>query len=139
MPPSPVPGAMPAAAFGPITMEAATTANGERVSGDMQMYFAATEVPGVGSGSVTLDISVADIDAASAKRITDQLNAMPDDMSEEAMFAMLEPDLKTVLSSGFAIDFKQFDVELPQGTIDSSIKMSLPETDPSPLQLSDGE
>ena len=122
-------GTTPPATFGPIRMQGSTSADGGRVSGDTQLYFAATEFPGVGSGSLTMDVAVSDIDAESLKRLTDQLNAMDDGASEAEMFAMLEPDLKTVLSSGFGIDFKRFDIELPQGKISSTISMSLPETD----------
>jgi uncharacterized protein YdgA (DUF945 family) len=122
-------GSAPPATFGPISMEASTSANGDRVSGDTQLYFAASELPGVGSGSVTMDISVTDVDAQSMKRITDSLNTMDDAVSEAEVFALLEPDLRTVLSSGFGLDFKQLDIEIPQGKISSAISLSLPQTD----------
>ena len=122
-------GSTPPATFGPIRMEGSTSANGERVSGDTQLYFAASEFPGVGSGSVSMDIHVTDIDAQSIKRITDQLNAMDDDVSEQEVFALLEPDLQTVLSSGFGLDFKQLDIEIPQGKISSKISLKVPEID----------
>lgn len=122
-------GVSPAATFGPIKMEGSTSSNGKRVSGDTQLYFAASEFPGVGSGSVTMDVAVTDIDAVPLKRITDQLNTMDDEISEAEMFAILEPDLRTVLSSGFGLDFRQFDIELPQGKISSKISLALPETD----------
>lgn len=119
----------PPAKFGPISIEGSTSADGDRVSGDTQLHFTATELPGVGSGSVTMDIHVTDVDAQSMKSITDKLNAMDDDVTEQEMFAILEPDLRTVLSSGFGLDFKQLDVEIPQGKISSAISLSLPETD----------
>lgn len=122
-------GGSPPATFGPISIEGSTSANGDRVSGDTQLHFAASEFPGLGSGSVTIDVSVTDIDAQSMKRLTDTLNAMDDDVSEQEMFAMIESDLKTVLSSGFGLEFKQLDVEIPQGKISSAISLSLPETD----------
>lgn len=117
--------------FGPISIEGSSSANGDRVSGDTQLYFAASEIPGVGSGSVTMDISLTDVDAQSMKSITDKLNTMDDDISEQEIYAILEPDLKTVLSSGFGLDFKQLDIEIPQGKIASAISLSVPETDAS--------
>ncbi len=119
----------PPMSLGPISIKGNTSANGDRVDADSQVFFAASEFPGVGSASMTMDIALTSLDAEPLMRLSEALNSMQDDASEEEVFMALEPDLRALLVSGFAIDLRQLDVELPQGTINSKISLSLPETD----------
>ena len=119
----------PPMSFGPVPIKGNSSEDGGRVNADSQIFFAANELPGVGSASMTMDIALSNLNAEPLKRLSDALNTMPSDISEQEMFVMLEPDLRALLSSGLGVDFRQLDVELPQGTINSKISVSLPETD----------
>ncbi|MDJ0760007.1 MAG: DUF945 family protein [Woeseiaceae bacterium] len=119
----------PPMSFGPISIKGSSSADGDRINADSQMFFAASEFPGVGSASMTMDVALSNLDAEPLKRLSDALNSMQDGVTEQEMFVMLEPDLRELLSSGLGVEFRQLDVELPQGTINSKISVTLPETD----------
>ncbi len=124
-----VPSAQGAQTIGPMSVDTDAELDGDRVSGRSRVQLDNLLFPDLGPGSVVIDVTLTDMDAASLGNITRRLDDIDKFVSGDDMMIAMEPDLQRLLASGFALDFDQVDVTLPQGTIATNFKMKLIETD----------
>ena len=115
--------------IGPMSVDTDVRLDGDRVSGRSRVKLDNLPFPNLGAGGVVIDVTLTDMDAASLGNLTRGLDDMDQFISGDDMMIAMEPDLQRLLASGFALDFDQIDVTLPQGTIATKLNMKLTETD----------
>lgn len=124
------PGA-PVVTVGPIVMDASVSELGETLNQDVQLAIDVPNAPMLGDTNFRMDIEILGADAVAVKNLNDQLSTLDDSLSPDAMYAQLEPDLIRLMSQGFVFNLKRFDVEMPQGMIDTEIAIVVPKSDPA--------
>ncbi len=117
--------------IGPVTVEANSSLDGDRIDIRADMDFAIAGPPPLGDVSWSFDFVVDGWDAAAAGRLQRAAQSIQGAAGPDAVFRVAEGDLKTLFAKGFAARFDQLDVTLPQGTLVSTIAVDIPPTDPS--------
>jgi uncharacterized protein YdgA (DUF945 family) len=127
------PGA-PDRGFGRLGIEAATELVDERVNGRSAMRISALSASGVGNVALNVEIAFERVDAAHLQPIIaalEQVQASPvPDEAFGALYPSIRRDIQGLVAAGAELRVEQFDLELPQGTLSSQLRLSLPETDP---------
>jgi uncharacterized protein YdgA (DUF945 family) len=116
--------------LGPLSLESDSALRGERLDGHLKFRLDNTPVADFGTGNMVIDASVAGLDGKSLGRIVRQLEHVPDDTDPDALFMLIEDDLRRLMSSGFEFRFDRFDVELPQGPLTTKLRFLVAATDP---------
>lgn len=105
----------------------------ERVHGNLAFAMQDIDVPEFGAVSLDIDATMERIDARSLGiliRAMQQAQAADD---PEAAFQMLmpglQPDLQALAAAGAGIHFNRFNISLPQGLVESSLRIDIDETD----------
>lgn len=117
--------------FGPLTLVSRSSLAGDRVDNDFELVFSMEDVPDVGTVAWTVRGNLKDLEAASLGRVLDGLERASEADVPAEMFAEVEADLKRLVAAGFAADFEQLDVTLPEGTVGTSLNISIGESDPA--------
>ncbi len=115
--------------IGPMSIDTDAELDDDRVSGRGRVQLDNLPFPNLGAGSVVIDVTLTDMDAASLGNLTRALDDLDRYISGDDMMTAMEPDLQRLLASGFELDFDQVDVSLPQGTVATKLKMKLAKTD----------
>lgn len=113
----------------PIRMDANTELDGDRVNGTTTMSFAMAGAPPIGDVSWTLDATVTGLDAVAAGRLQRAIESADDQADPRVLYDVVENDLLDIAARGLELRFDRFDISLPQGTLFSKLKLSLPESD----------
>jgi len=119
------------AMFGPLSLKSRSSLDEARVNNDFDLRFSMEQVPEVGAIEWTIRGRLQDLDAASVGRLRDGIKRASDDSLSADVFAEVEPDLKRLVAAGFAAEFEQFDVTLPEGTLGTTLDFSIRESDPA--------
>lgn len=114
-----------------MSVDATTALDGDDVNADATMSMAMKDLPQFGEVSFDMVFELAGADAELLGRVQQALEgagATPDPM---ATYAAAESDLLALFASGFEMNFEQFNVTLPQGTVTSKMLFSFKEKDPA--------
>lgn len=113
---------------GPFLLDATTALVNDRVNATTRFDFAMTGVPPVGDVSWSMILNANGLDAAAVGRLQSGLDRLTGDEPPDEMFALLERELADLVAGGFELDFDKLDITLPQGTVESKLAFSVPET-----------
>ena len=117
-----------AQAIGPLMLDSQARLNGERIDGRAQLQLDNTPFGDFGQANIVADIHVTGVDAESLGRISQAVDAMPNE-SPADVFAVVEEDLKTVFAAGFEVHVDQLDIATPQGPMTSQMRLVVTESD----------
>lgn len=120
-----------AGGFEKMSLEASTRLDGDEVNADASMSMAMTGLPQFGEMTFDLVFELSGADAEALGRMQaslEDMGASPDPMMA---YAAVQDDLSQLFAAGFEMNFQQFDMTLPQGTITSKMLFSFDEEDPA--------
>jgi len=115
--------------FGPLSFTGTSHIDGERLNGDAALNLGAIPVPGYGEMGLTIALRYTGIDGATAARLVHTLEAVDDNISSQQLLPLVEDDLQQLAAAGFEIHFDQFDFDLPQGPVTSTMRFTLAGSD----------
>ena len=122
---------VPGTSLGPIALSANSSADGDRINGDMNMAITGLEVPGYGSSGFDMAIRFQGLEGEALSRVVEVLETADDSTGSDQLFAILEPDLKILAAAGFDLHVDRFNFDLPQGPVEAKMRFALPESDAS--------
>ena len=111
-----------------LSVSSTTELDGDRVSSGGTVTLAAITVPQFGDIAMDMEGSV-DFDAAAYGALVTAMQALSNDADPAASMAAVEGPMKDLFANGVEIDFPQFDVALPMGTVEMALAISAPESD----------
>ncbi len=112
-----------------LNVDGSTTLDGDQINGRTVFDMESLALPGFGEVKVKADISVANADAEALGALQQAVDAQGSSPDPTQMFASIEGDLKKLLASGLEVRFDQFDVTVPQGTVEAKIEIMVSEED----------
>lgn len=115
--------------LGPIDMDASTALDGDRVNATTSMDFAMSGVPPIGDIAWGMDLTLHGLDAGATGRLQRSFDNAGGVEDPTALYGMVERDLLDLAARGFEMRFDRLDVTLPQGTVFTTLTVSLPESD----------
>lgn len=105
----------------------------ERVDGNVSFAMQDIDVPDFGAVSVDIEAIMERIDARSLGVLIRAMQQAQTADDPEAAFQMampgLQSDLQTLAAAGARLHFNRFNISLPQGLVESSIRIDIDETD----------
>jgi len=116
-------------ALGPFSMSGSSAIDGDRINGDARMSIAGVAVPGYGDMGLDIAMQYSGLDGASLGRVIQVVGTVDDSIPAQQLFALLEDDLRQLVSAGFELKFNQFDFSLPQGPVTSKMRFTIAESD----------
>jgi uncharacterized protein YdgA (DUF945 family) len=116
-------------AFGPLSMSGNSGIDGDRINGEAHMTIAGVAVPGYGDMGLKIAMHFTDLDGASLGRVIRALETVDDNTPAQQLFVLLEDDLRQLVRAGFELKFDQFDFDLPQGPVASTMRFTVAESD----------
>ena len=114
-----------------MAVASTTTLDGDEVGGDATFLMTLEGHPQFAEVTLDMAMTIAGADAASLGRVTQQLKAADSGADPIAFYASVETDLKQLFARGFELNFDKFDLTVPQGTVNTVIKVSISEEDPA--------
>jgi uncharacterized protein YdgA (DUF945 family) len=115
--------------FGPLSFQGTSHIDGERLNGDAEMNLSAIPVPGYGEMGLAIGLRYTGIDGAAAARLINTLDSVDDNISTQQLLPLVDDDLQQLVAAGFEIHFDQFDFDLPQGPVTSTMRFTLAGSD----------
>lgn len=116
-------------AFGPLSMSGNSGIDGDRINGDAHVAIAGVAVPGYGDMGLEIAMQFTDLDGASLGRVIQALETVDNNTPTQQLFVLLEDDLRQLVRAGFELKFDQFDFDLPQGPVASTMRFTVAESD----------
>ncbi len=111
-----------------LQLTASSSLDDDSLDGDLKMVVNSQSIPGFGELSIAADMRFDGLDAAALQAINESMkDAATADPSQALMSG--EEHLKDLFAAGFNVDLEQLDMSLPLGTVESSLSVSIPETD----------
>lgn len=122
-----------AGGIGKLTLEASSGIDGDRLNGRSVMSIADIAIPDFGDVDLAVDLALNRIDARTGRTIVKALQELRGSDDPQAALASIYPEieseLQSFLSAGAEIRIDRFDLVLPQGTVTSTLRFDLPQTD----------
>jgi uncharacterized protein YdgA (DUF945 family) len=124
-----LPSAQGTETIGPVKLSTAAELHGDLVSGHTSVNIDNLPFGDLGTARISIDAGVTDMDAAAIGNITRVLEQIDSyGSADEAMF-YLQDDLQRLLATGFELQVKELDVDLPQGKLEARIDVSVADFD----------
>jgi len=114
--------------FGPLSFEGASHIDGERLNGDMTMNLGAIPVPGYGEMGLAIALRYTGIDGVAMARLIHTFGGVDNNISSQQLLPLIEDDLQQLVAAGFEIHVDQFDFDLPEGLVTSTMRFSIDES-----------
>lgn len=118
--------------FDSFSLDSNLKLDGDRVKAELAITASNVLTPQADPFDVTLDVAIHSLDARSTQAIVAALQAAAAEGSSrlkfEDVYPSIEDDIKTLLLAGAEFRIDRLDVNLPQGTMTSSLHINLPET-----------
>jgi uncharacterized protein YdgA (DUF945 family) len=122
-------------AFGGMEIDMDSSIEDGRFNGDGTASMGTFGVPGFGDVSMAMDVSISGVQAEPFGIIIKEMReaqAAPDpDMAMQNLLPSIENELQALMTAGIGFRFDQFDITLPQGTLQTRIILDVAETDAS--------
>lgn len=116
-----------------MSLSAESSINGDRINAQSSIAMNTMTIPVVGDISVDIDFNLRGADAAAAGAIGTALQNAQSSVDPEAALANLYPEIEDELGvlfgRGFSMNLDKLDVSLPQGTVSSTLEITIPEND----------
>lgn len=114
--------------FGPLSFEGASHIDGERLNGDMTINLGAIPVPGYGEMGLAIALRYTGIDGVAMARLIHTFGGVDNNISSQQLLPLIEDDLQQLVAAGFEIHVDQFDFDLPEGLVTSTMRFSIDES-----------
>lgn len=124
-------GGVDAGGFDRMSLEASTRLDGDEVNADASMSMAMKGLPQFGTMTFDMVFELAGADAEALGRMQRSLEGMGASSDPMMAYATVQDDLAQLFAAGFELNFQQFDVTLPQGTVSSKMLFSFDNEDPA--------
>ena len=108
-----------------------TALDGDRVNGNVELQFAPEPLPEIGEITGQAEIDVTGLSATALDSLQRAFDDLDPGQDTDAVYAVLERDLKAMFASGFAVNVGKLDVALPQGTVTTRANFRFEEVDPA--------
>lgn len=122
----------PVAGFGNVSVNAVSELDDACVSGRMTVQLSRVIMPGIGTMDMDIDLALDRVDAKSLEAIVNALRDVQDSALSGAALPGIPPemegDLETMVSRGFEVQFRQFNISLPLGDMATTLNINIPET-----------
>ncbi len=119
--------------IGGMSVTAENDIRDDRMNAHSTFSLDAVSIPNFGNMDLATEMSIERLDAASLRVITSafqEAQASDDpDMALQMLYPRIERDVQTLVAAGGGIRFDQFDVTLPQGTLETKIDIEFAELD----------
>ena len=116
-----------------VTITAESSIDGDRVNAQSAIAMNTMTIPVVGDVSFDMDFNLEGADAAAMAAIGTALqDAQSSANPEEALTSLypeIEDDLAVLLGRGLSVNLDKLDISLPQGTVSSTMEITIPEND----------
>ncbi len=99
------------------------------VSGDTQLALDGQQIPFFGEVSVTTDVVFSGVDATALAEISARIEGLQGEADPTRLLADAQDDIKRLFAGGFNLDFKQLDIDLPMGTVVTTMNFDIPRSD----------
>jgi len=114
-----------------MSVDATTALDGNDVNANATMSMAMHDMPQFGEMSFDMMFELTGADAELLGRVQQTLESAAAAADPMATYAAAEGDLLALFASGFEMNFQQFNMTLPQGTVTSKMLFSFSEKDPA--------
>lgn len=114
-----------------MSVKAITALDGADVNADATVNMVMHGLPQFGEMSFDMEFGLAGADAVLLGRVQRALESTGASQDPMAAYAAAEKDLLALFAAGFEMNFEQFNVTLPQGTVTSKMLFSFEEKDPA--------
>jgi uncharacterized protein YdgA (DUF945 family) len=114
-----------------MSVKATTALDGADVNADATVKMVMHGLPQFGEMSFDMEFGLAGADAQLLGRVQRALESTGASQDPMAAYAAAEKDLLALFAAGFEMNFEQFNVTLPQGTVRSKMLFSFKEKDPA--------
>ena len=114
-----------------MSVKAITELDGTDVNADATINMVMQGLPEFGEMSFDMVFALAGADAELLGRVQRALESTGTSQDPMAAYAAAEGDLLELFASGFEMNFEQFNMTVPQGTITSKMLFSFKEKDPA--------
>ena len=114
-----------------MSVKATTELDGADVNADATVNMVMQGLPQFGEISFDMEFGLAGADAELLGRVQRTLEGAGVSQDPMAAYATAESDLLALFAAGFEMNFEQFNVTLPQGTVTSKMLFSFEEKDPA--------
>ncbi len=114
--------------FGPLSFEGASHIDGERLNGDMTINLGAIPVPGYGEMGLAIALRYTGIDGVAMAGLIHTFGGVDNNISSQQLLPLIEDDLQQLVAAGFEIHVDQFDFDLPEGLVTSTMRFSIDES-----------
>lgn len=121
---------VPDSGFGRMSLVGDSDLDGTRLSGDVTVSIEDIATPNVGDADMQVEVALADVDAEVLGNIVRAAQAVEDSptAAEDFMF-VVQDDLQQLVAGGMTFDMRRFDLTLPAGDWQSSMKIEIPADD----------
>ena len=114
-----------------MSVMAETALDGAAVNADATVSMVMQGLPQFGEMSFDMEFGLAGADAELLGRVQRTLEGAGVSQDPMAAYATAESDLLALFAAGFEMNFEQFNMTLPQGTVTSKMLFSFKEKDPA--------
>lgn len=114
-----------------MSVKATTELNGADVNADATVNMVMQGLPQFGEMSFDMQFGLAGADAELLGRVQRAMESAGASQDPMAAYAAAEDDLLALFASGFEMNFEQFNMTVPEGTITSKMLFSFKEKDPA--------
>ena len=114
-----------------MSVDSITALDGDEVNASATMNMVMTDLPQLGEMSLDMVLDMEGADAELLARVQERLESADPALDPVVTYAEAEKDILALFASGFDMNFEQFDITLPQGTVSSKMLFSFKEKDPA--------
>lgn len=112
-----------------LSVVATSSVDGGAVSADTVFELDNQTIPGFGEISAAADMRFVGADAAALGRVSKRLEEMSDASDPGKMMTAAQDELFELFASGLSLDFRQLDVVLPMGAVESVMTFNVAKSD----------
>jgi len=105
-----------------LSLRANTTLVGDRIDGTTELAFVIPDVPEFGTVSTSGRARLTGADAAALARVQRALEHAGQGADPTLALSQVEGDVATILARGVSLEVERFDVTLPQGTVNLTMR-----------------
>jgi uncharacterized protein YdgA (DUF945 family) len=112
-----------------LNLKGSSSLDDGSVTGDMSFEMSGQTIPNFGDLSMIAEINFSGFDAAAVGALKSRLDELSGAQDPTMALMSSEEELKDMMAGGFDFDIEQLDVGLPMGTVETRMKVTVPESD----------
>ena len=120
----------PQTGLGPITLDASSSVDGDRVTARTRLGIGNTPLQDLGSGDINLDMRIVAADGRAIGNIKRHLERMQPAPDPDAQRQELDAAAKKLIAAGLELHIDEATISLPQGLIEAELHVAVDESGP---------